>query len=89
MSRDLNFSTRPFLNPRPVLRLTILLWVAGMAVAAFNARLYFSHFTGSSEIREREAALKASLEQERNQVARLDSELEEYDLAWAAARQRA
>lgn len=80
MSHELNLARRPFLNPRPVLRVTILLWVLGVAVAAFNVRLYFSHYSGSSAIRESEARLEESLERERRAVAELEAELARHDL---------
>ena len=80
MSHELNLAQRPFLNPRPVLRVTILLWVLGVAVAAFNVRLYFSHYSGSSAIRERQQQLEESLERERGAVAELQAELARYDL---------
>lgn len=80
MSHELNLAKRPFLNPRPVQRVTILLWVLGLAVAAFNGRLYFSHYAGSSEIRQRQQELEESIERERRAVDELEAELASYDL---------
>ncbi len=80
MSHELNLAKRPFLNPRPVLRLTILLWVLGLAVAAFNVRLYFSHYSGSSEVRDRQAELQALLDRVQLRVRELETELAGYDL---------
>lgn len=82
MSRGLNLAKRPFLNPRPVLRLTVLLWAVGLGVAAFNARLYISHFSGSGESREREETVKTSLEAEQTAVRQLRDELAGYDADW-------
>lgn len=80
MSHELNLAKRPFFNPRPVLRVTILLWVLGAAVAAFNVRLYFSHYSGSSEIIERQEGLGESVDRERQRVRELEAELARYDL---------
>lgn len=80
MSHELNLARKPFLNPRPVLRVTILLWVVGVAVAAFNVRLYLSHYSGSGEIRSRQQELQASLERERREVQTLEAELARYDV---------
>ncbi len=79
---ELNLAKRPFLNPRPVLRVSLLLWALGLAVAAFNVRLYLSHYAGSSADRGREQELQASLERERAQVEELRTELAGYDVGW-------
>ncbi len=81
MRHELNLARKPFLNPRPVLRVTILLWALGAVVAVFNARLYVSHYVGSSEVRERQQQLEASLDRERREVRERETELERYDLA--------
>lgn len=80
MRHELNLAKRPFLNPRPVLRVTILLWALGALAAAFNVRLYVSHYSGSSEIRGRQQQLESSLERERQAVRELERELAGYDL---------
>jgi Tfp pilus assembly protein PilN len=82
VSSDLNLSRSPFLNPRPVLRLTILLWTLGLIVAALNVRLYWSHFSGSSETREQEQRLTAEIASEEAQVKKLQTTLASYDLEW-------
>lgn len=82
MSRGLNLAKQPFLNPRPVLRLTVLLWVVGLGVAAFNAQLYFSHFSGSGESREREETVKTSHGSEQAAVQQLRDELAGFDAEW-------
>jgi Tfp pilus assembly protein PilN len=80
--RELNLAARPFLNPRPVLRVSVLLWVLGVAVAAFNVRLYMKHYSGSSADRGREQELEATLESERARVRDLRTEFEGYDVDW-------
>ncbi len=80
MSHELNLARRPFLNPRPVVRVTLLLWLVGLAVAGFNVRLYLSHYSGSSENRDRQRDLQTSLERERGEVAALEAELAGYDV---------
>lgn len=82
MSADLNLARNPFLNPRPVKRLALLLWAAGLIFAALNVRLYWSHFTGSSETREQQQALAASIEAEEARVRELRTQLAGYDLEW-------
>ncbi len=80
MSHELNLAKRPFLNPRPVLRVTILLWALGVAVMAFNVRLYFTHYSGSGETLERQQELGDSLRRERQRVEELEAELARIDL---------
>ncbi len=82
MRHELNLAGKPFLNPRPVLRVTLLLWLVGLGVAAFNVRLYFSHYSGSSSDRERETELQSTLEAERGAVQALEDELRGYDVGW-------
>lgn len=82
MKHELNLAKQPFLNPRPVLRVALVLWVLGLAVAAFNVRLYLKHYSGSSTSREREQALRETLTRERAAVQELETELAGYDVAW-------
>ena len=82
MSGGLNLAKRPFLNPRPVLRVAVALWVAGLVIAAVNANLYFSHFSGSSATAARQDSLEGRLEAERAEVTRLRTEVGRYDADW-------
>ncbi len=46
--QGVNLARRPFVNRRPVLRLAILLWIAGAALTIHNVRQYAGHWRGTS-----------------------------------------
>ncbi len=46
--QGINLARRPFVNRRPVLRLAILLWVVGAALAILNAKQYVGYWAGKA-----------------------------------------
>lgn len=77
----LNLSTRPFVNLRPVVRLSVVLWVLGALLFAGNLWLYWDFLVGRGDVdaRRREAGKAIAVEQRR--IEALSSELAGYDLA--------
>jgi Tfp pilus assembly protein PilN len=75
-------ATRRFRNLRPVRRASILMWVVGGFVLAFNIWLYATHFSALSSHHERLAELEAELEVERAEVDDFESRISEVDLGW-------
>lgn len=77
---SLNLASRPFVNTRPVTRVSILLWLLGLLLLLGNVSLFWNYRTGSAEMR----AELESLEQERQQqdqaVTQLKQRLESIDL---------
>lgn len=80
--RPLNLAARPFLNTRPVRRVTLLLWIAGGLFFAANLALYWQHFTGFEDSRVELADLEARIAAEGERIRRLEAELGELDLEW-------
>jgi hypothetical protein len=62
---ELNLARRPFVNSRPVLRLTVLLLTLGAALAAANLWLYGQYLVGSGEKARHLAELEQSIGAER------------------------
>lgn len=81
MSRALlNLSARPFVNLRPVVRLSLALWVAGLLLLGGNVWLYWDFLAGRGDLdaRRREAGEAVAVQQRR--IEALSSELAGYDL---------
>lgn len=81
MSRALNLASRPFVNRRPVVRLAILLWVAGGLLLAGNVWLYWDFLVGRGDVHARRAEVEAALGTEEERIAALEEELASFDLA--------
>lgn len=77
----LNLARRPFVNSRPVTRIALLLWAAGLLLLLVNVSQYWSYFAGSEEMRSELAGVREQAETERATVARLDEEVKSLDLA--------
>ena len=81
MSRlELNLARRPFLNSRPVVRLTVLMWALGALLLAANLWLYGHYWVGSGEKARRLSELEASIAAERAAGADLARRLAGFDL---------
>ena len=65
MSESLNLSRRPFINTRPVARVSLLLWVLGLLLLLGNISLYWSYLSGSGETRADLDRLEAKIQQQR------------------------
>ncbi len=85
----LNLAARPFVDRRPWRRLTALLWAVGMALLALNAVLYWGYLTGSADaradladLREQLAADQADLDRRSRELAQLDVEAQNREVAF-------
>lgn len=76
----LNLSRRPFLNTRPVTRVSLLLWVLGALLLVGNVTLFWSYLSGSTDKREELARMEEQVERERESVGRLQARLAGLDL---------
>lgn len=77
-----NLARRPFLNLRPVRRVTTLLWVLGVLLTAVSVLFYARHVTGSGAQREQLEELRTRVEAEEARLAELQAELAGLDLEW-------
>ena len=77
---EMNLARRPFVNQQPVIRISVLLWVLGIALLALNVTLYYRHIEGTGEQQELLQAAERRLTEETATVERLRGELEELDL---------
>ncbi|MEM7049415.1 MAG: hypothetical protein AAF604_07135 [Acidobacteriota bacterium] len=75
-----NLAREPFVNARPVVRITSILWVLGVSLALLAAGLYWSYFSGREDQRERLIELEAQIDQEKERIAALQEELGLVDL---------
>lgn len=80
MSSFLNLAARPFVNRRPWRRLTALLWALGLALLTLNAVLYWGYLTGSADARAELADLREQVAGDQTELDRLSAELARLDL---------
>ena len=64
----LNLARKPFVNYRPVKRAALVLWLAGAALLAVNLTLFWGHFQGQREQRERLQQIVDRVEENRTQT---------------------
>jgi len=57
-----NLARRPFVNRRPVVRFALVVWLLGALLLAVNFRLYYQHWHGSAENRQRLAEIDRELD---------------------------
>ena len=76
----LNLAERPFVNERPAVRTTILLWVIALLLLALNVMLYQRHLSGQQEQRQMIGDLEASIAKERALILGLEEDLAALDL---------
>lgn len=82
MSRSyLNLARQPYVNTRPVVRLSIVLWLIGAVLFAGNVWLYWDFLAGRGDTHKRLAEVATEIDQTRGRIAALDSELAGFDLA--------
>ncbi len=65
--QGINLARRPFVNRRPVLRLAILLWIAGTGLIIHNIRQFTGHWSGSAQSREGFVELERRVAEERQE----------------------
>lgn len=76
----LNLSRRPFINGRPVTRLALFLWLAGLVFLAANVASFWTYFAGTRELREELAQAREKAAAEQKHKSQLESELAGLDL---------
>lgn len=76
----LNLSTRPFVNLRPVVRLSLLLWLVGALLLAGNLWLYWDFLAGRGDLDARRREAAEAVEVERNRIRALSTEFDRFDL---------
>lgn len=82
MSRPvLNLASEPFVNRRPLVRLSVLLWIAGIVLVAVNAWLFRDFLVGRGDVHARLQETRESIEVEERRIAALTEELASFDLA--------
>lgn len=80
MSQTLNLAARPFVNRRPVVRLALLLWLAGALLLAGNVWLYWDFLAGRGDVHARRAEVEEAIATEERRISALEEELASYDL---------
>ena len=76
----LNLSRRPFLNSRPVVRVSLLLWLLGFLLLLGNVTLFWRYRSDSETKRAELARLEEQIEAERGRVDRLGDRVKSFDL---------
>ena len=76
----LNLASRPFVNDRPVLRLTVALWTAAILLLAADALLFWRYFRGREDHRQQLARVEAEIATKQNAVGQLARELAAVEL---------
>lgn len=80
MSQALNLAARPFVNRRPVMRLAVLLWLAGALLLAGNVWLYWDFLVGRGDVHARRAEVEESIRTEERRIGAFSEELAAFDL---------
>jgi len=79
-SGSLNLARRPFINTRPVTRVSIVLWILGLLLLLGNISLFWSYLSGSAEKREELARLEQDVQRQRETVSQLEQRLASLNL---------
>jgi Tfp pilus assembly protein PilN len=76
----INLAARPFVNERPVQRVTLLLWALGALLALTAGWSYWAYFAGRADQRRELARLEQAMDAERGQIAELQRRLAGFEL---------
>ncbi|HEV8581535.1 MAG TPA: PilN domain-containing protein [Thermoanaerobaculia bacterium] len=76
----LNLARRPFLNSRPVVRVSILLWVLGLVLLLANLYLFRNYLSSSADKREQIARGEEEIQRQQRLAQQLQSRLDKIDL---------
>lgn len=76
----INLASRPFVNDRPVKRVTILLWALGALLAIAAAWSYWVYVAGREDQRRELARLEGAMEVERAEIAELQRRFASFEL---------
>lgn len=80
-SGSLNLARRPFINTRPVTRVSILLWVLGFLLLLGNVSLFWNYLSGSAEKRDELERLVEDVQRQQQTVTELEQRLASLELA--------
>ncbi len=76
----LNLARRPFLNSRPVVRASLLLWLLGLLLLLGNVSLFWNYRQRSADKREQITRGEAEIATQQAAAAKLQSQLDNFDL---------
>ena len=76
----LNLAGRPFLNSRPVVRVSLLLWVLGLLLLLANVSLFLSYRERSADKREQIARGEAEIQRQQALATDLQRQLDSFEL---------
>jgi len=76
----LNLAGRPFLNSRPVVRVSLLLWALGLLLLLANVSLFWSYRERSADKREQIARGEAEIQRQQAATTQLQRQLDNFDL---------
>jgi hypothetical protein len=76
----LNLAGRPFLNSRPVVRVSLLLWALSLLLLLANVSLFWSYRQRSADKREQIARGEAEIKRQQALAADLQHQLDNFDL---------
>lgn len=76
----LNLARRPFLNSRPVVRVSLFLWLLGLVLLLGNVSLFRSYLNNSADKRQEIAQREREIERQRRVAGELEARLESIDL---------
>jgi Tfp pilus assembly protein PilN len=76
----LNLARRPFLNSRPVVRASLLLWLLGLALLLGNISLFWNYRQRSADKREQIARGEAEIARQEEAAAKLRLQLDSFNL---------
>jgi Tfp pilus assembly protein PilN len=79
-SAQLNLAREPFVNFRPIRRLTWILWVIAALLLTANTVFYWRYFSGQEHRTDLLEELEAGIAREQAEIARLEQELDGLDL---------
>jgi len=77
----LNLARRPFLNSRPVVRTSLLLWLLGLLLLIANVSVFRTYLSDSADKREQIARGEREIERQQQAVQQLQRRLDGIDLA--------
>ncbi len=76
----LNLAGRPFLNSRPVVRVSLLLWALGLVLLLANVSLFWSYRQRSADKRNQIARGQAEIQRQQAATADLQHKLDNFNL---------
>lgn len=76
----LNLARRPFRNSRPVVRISLLLWLLGLLLLLGNVSLFWSYLSGSADKREEITRGQREIEKQQQVAQQLQHRLDSLDL---------